>query len=233
MRVAAALSEHQRGAPSPDIEARLSFAHDQACLQRAVHAAAPAAAPALIGSASATRPCSAVDPIRRHAVVAAARLLAAAGLAAGRPDADRQPLHALADRCRSGSRRGDPGRRPAARGLPRPGLRRVPQDGPTVTVESIDATQLSCRSVCARLRCGHAWLRAARAFGQALPATGPIAWANLSPAQRSVLTPLRVGLEDHQSGATAKVGRSRQSIPHLAVRRPRPAPAAALPSGHA
>jgi hypothetical protein len=44
-----------------------------------------------------------------------------------------------------------------------------------------------------RLRATALWaclVTASAAFGQALPATGPIAWANLSPAQRSVLTPL-------------------------------------------
>jgi Protein of unknown function (DUF3106) len=44
-----------------------------------------------------------------------------------------------------------------------------------------------------RLRATALWAclaMANAAFGQALPATGPIAWANLSPAQRSVLTPL-------------------------------------------
>lgn len=44
-----------------------------------------------------------------------------------------------------------------------------------------------------RLRATALWaclVAGSSAFGQALPATGPIAWANLSPAQRSVLTPL-------------------------------------------
>jgi hypothetical protein len=44
-----------------------------------------------------------------------------------------------------------------------------------------------------RLRATALWaclVAANAAFGQALPATGPIAWTNLSPAQRSLLTPL-------------------------------------------
>jgi hypothetical protein len=51
MRVAAALTEHQRGAPNPDIEARLSFAHDQALSAARSARSTPAAAPALVGSA--------------------------------------------------------------------------------------------------------------------------------------------------------------------------------------
>ncbi len=51
MRVAAALTEHQRGAQSPDIEARLSFAHDQALSAARNARSVPAAAPALMGGA--------------------------------------------------------------------------------------------------------------------------------------------------------------------------------------
>jgi hypothetical protein len=50
MRVAAALTEHQRGAPNPDIEARLSFAHDQALSAARNARSVTSAAPALVGA---------------------------------------------------------------------------------------------------------------------------------------------------------------------------------------
>jgi Protein of unknown function (DUF3619) len=51
MRVAVALTEHQRGAANPDIEARLSFARDQALAAARNARGVPAAAPAFIGAA--------------------------------------------------------------------------------------------------------------------------------------------------------------------------------------
>jgi hypothetical protein len=53
MRLAAALTEHQRGALNPDIEARLSFAHDQALSAARKARSVTSAAPALIGAGDA------------------------------------------------------------------------------------------------------------------------------------------------------------------------------------
>ena len=50
MRVAAALTEHQRGAPNPDVEARLSFAHNQALSAAREARGVTAAAQALVGA---------------------------------------------------------------------------------------------------------------------------------------------------------------------------------------
>lgn len=51
MRLAAALTEHQRGALKPDIEARLSFAHDQAMAVARKARNATTAAPTRVGAA--------------------------------------------------------------------------------------------------------------------------------------------------------------------------------------
>ena len=54
MGLAAALAEHQRGALKPDIEARLSFAHDRAMAVARKARLATAAAPTMIGVAGGT-----------------------------------------------------------------------------------------------------------------------------------------------------------------------------------
>jgi len=83
LRLAAALTEHQLGATNRDIDARLSFAHDQAMAVARKSRSAAAAAPSIIGAAGGAAvlgggPGSDVTPwwLRLGALVPLAVLLA-------------------------------------------------------------------------------------------------------------------------------------------------------------
>ena len=221
LRLAAALTEFQAVSDRPDIDARLRFAREQALAR-----CTPGTPDHRAGRCQqrGRRRCRRWRA-RQDALVVAPGLAGAAGRVAGRAGADRQALHPLADRSRRRDRCSDPRRRPAARGLPRPWICRVPQDRSAVIDPAPAAYPRTVRRLCLALVLACAGV-AGNVHGQTAGRAGSGRLAKLSPAQRSVLTPLERDWNAYHPRAAAEVGRTGQPLPRPAGRRAQPRPAA-------